>query len=134
MEAYALSRYKNTQITTADQGKLVLMMYDGAMKFIEIAMIKLRENDIGGKGVYISKAQAIISELTASLNTEKGGEIAASLEKLYAFVCRQLRTANINKDIKPLEISKELLGTLREGWQGILNTATAPVRQRTLSL
>lgn len=128
MEPYALSRYKHTQITTADQGKLVLMMYDGAMKFIEIAVMKLKENDIAGKGVYISKAQAVISELMASLNTEKGGEIAVSLEKLYAFVGRQLRTANINKDIKPLEVSNRLLGTLREGWQGIFNATTVPVK------
>ena len=103
-------------------------MYDGAMKFIEIAVMKLKENDIAGKGVYISKAQAVISELMASLNTEKGGEIAVSLEKLYAFVGRQLRTANINKDIKPLEVSNRLLGTLREGWQGIFNATTVPVK------
>lgn len=125
---YALRQYKSTQITTADQGKLVLMMYDGAIQFIEIAIGKIKENDIAGKGLYISKAQAVISELTASLDTEKGGEIAASLEKLYVFVSSQLQTANINKDIKPLEVSNRLLGTLREGWKGIFSGAPALAR------
>ena len=116
MTQYALNQYKTTQVNTADQGNLVLMMYDGAIRFVEIAKKKLQENDIAGKGVYISKAEAVISELMASLNMEQGGEIASSLEKLYAFMNRQLRIANVNKDIKPLDIVLKILGELKEAW------------------
>ena len=119
MAQHSVNKYKKTEVTTADQGKLILMMYDGAIKFIEIAKIKLKENDMAGKGVYISKAEGVISELMASLNIEGGGEIALSLEKLYAFINRQLRIANVNKDIKPLDISVKLLKTLKEGWDEI---------------
>jgi flagellar protein FliS len=119
MTQYALNQYKATQVNTANQEKLVLMMYDGAIKFVEIAKKKLQENDIAGKGVYISKAEAVISELMASLSMEQGGEIASSLEKLYAFMNRQLRIANVNKDIKPLDIVLKILGELREAWTKI---------------
>lgn len=119
MTQYALNQYKATQVNTADQGKLILMMYDGAIKFVEIAKSKLKENDIAGKGVYISKAEAVISELMASLNMEQGGEIATSLEQLYAFMNSQLRIANVNKDIKPLDIVLKILGELREAWMKI---------------
>ena len=120
MKQHSINQYKRTEVATADQGKLILMMYDGAIKFVEIAKNKLRENDMAGKGIYISKAQGIISELMASLNMEGGGEIALSLEKLYAFMNRQLRIANVNKDIKPLDSVAKILGILREGWVEIL--------------
>jgi len=120
MKQHSINQYKRTEVTTADQGKLILMMYDGAIKFVEIAKNKLRENDMAGKGIYISKAQGIISELMASLNMEGGGEIALSLEKLYAFMNRQLRIANVNKDIKPLDIVLKILKELRDAWGRII--------------
>jgi flagellar protein FliS len=120
MKQHSINQYKRTEVATADQGKLILMMYDGAIKFVEIAKNKLRENDMAGKGIYISKAQGIISELMASLNMEGGGEIALSLEKLYAFMNRQLRIANVNKDIKPLDIVLKILKELRDAWGRII--------------
>jgi flagellar protein FliS len=120
MTQHSINQYKRTEVATADQGKLILMMYDGAIKFVEIAKNKLRENDMAGKGIYISKAQGIISELMASLNMEGGGEIALSLEKLYAFMNRQLRIANVNKDIKPLDIVLKILKELRDAWGRII--------------
>ena len=120
MAQHSVNQYKKTEVTTADHSKLILMMYDGAIKFIEIAKNKLKENDMAGKGMYISKAEGVVSELMASLNMEGGGEIALSLEKLYAFINRQLRIANVNKDIKPLDISLNILKELREAWGKIL--------------
>jgi flagellar secretion chaperone FliS len=119
MTQYATNQYKMTQVNTADQGKLILMMYDGAIRFVEIAKTKLTENDVAGKGIYITKAEGIISELMASLNMESGGEIAVSLEKLYVFMNKQLRIANVNKDTKPLDAVISLLATVREGWHGV---------------
>ena len=120
MTQHSINQYRKTEVTTADQGKLIIMMYDGAIKFIEIAKNKLKENDLAGKGIYISKAQGIISELMASLNMEGGGEIALSLEKLYAFMNRQLRIANVNKDLKPLDIVSKILKELRDAWGRIV--------------
>lgn len=116
MSQYATNQYKMTQVNTADQGKLILMMYDGAIRFVEIAKTKLTENDVAGKGIYISKAEAIISELMASLNIEAGGEVAVSLEKLYVFMNKQLRIANVNKDTKPLDVVLNILNELKEAW------------------
>jgi flagellar secretion chaperone FliS len=116
MTQYATNQYKMTQVNTADQGKLILMMYDGAIRFVEIAKTKLTENDVAGKGIYISKAEAVISELMASLNMESGGEVALSLEKLYVFMNKQLRIANVNKDTKPLDVVLNILNELKEAW------------------
>lgn len=116
MSQYATNQYKMTQVNTADQGKLILMMYDGAIRFVEIAKTRLTENDVAGKGIYISKAEAVISELMASLNMEAGGEVAVSLEKLYVFMNKQLRIANVNKDTKPLDVVLNILNELKEAW------------------
>ena len=116
MTQYATNQYKMTQVNTADQGKLILMMYDGAIRFVEIAKTKLTENDVAGKGIYISKAEAVISELMASLNMQSGGEVALSLEKLYVFMNKQLRIANVNKDTKPLDVVLNILNELKEAW------------------
>jgi flagellar protein FliS len=69
------------------------------------------------KGVYISQAHTIISELLASLDFEIGGELAKNLESLYLFALDQLFTANLNNDAKSLDAVLSLLRTLYAGWE-----------------
>lgn len=115
----AYSQYRTNQISYADKGKLVLMMYDGAIQFITHAKNKLLKKDLGGMGLYLGKAQGVISELSDKLNKEEGGDISVSLDKLYAFVLKELLLANIKKDPVALERLISILTKLREAWAQI---------------
>lgn len=110
------SQYKTNQISYADQGKLILMMYDGAIQFIKHAKYKLQKNDLGGMGLYLGKAEGVISELSNSLNSEEGGDISISLESLYNFILKELFLANTKKDPVILDKLTSILSKLREAW------------------
>lgn len=120
-QAANYSLYKNNQILDANQGKLILMMYDGAIQFIAHAKSKLQNNDISGMGLYLGKAESVISELLNSLNNEKGRGISKSLGSLYSFILKELLLANIKKDPKILERIISILSKLREAWYRIFN-------------
>ncbi len=113
-----LKAYKETNIRTASQGKLIVMLYDEAIRQLTLAIQELgkhsRKLDIVHNAVV--KAQDVITELTASLDFEKGGEIAKNLLGLYLFFNRQLMEANVRKDAKPMEDVRKLLEELREAW------------------
>ena len=122
---YHCGQYKQTQVTTADRGRLVLMMYEAAMGSIRAAQTRLHAGDVSGKGKYISRALAIVGELRSALNLEQGGEIAANLDRLYEFVTYSLTQANLRNDPQPLETAHRILATLYEGWTAIFRGGTA---------
>ena len=113
------NQYKQTQITTANQGKLIVMLYDGAIKFLNIALdnLDLRTYDIVNNNII--KAQDIITELLVSLNMEEGGEISQNLFNLYMYFKRQLLEANIKKDGEILKQTIKMLKELRDAWDQI---------------
>jgi flagellar protein FliS len=96
----ASQSYQNVQIATIDRGKLLLMMYDGAIKFLGHAKDGLEAKDLQKFARFLSKAQAVIAELMNTLDFEKGGEIAKDLERLYDFMLFYLTEANLQKDPK----------------------------------
>ena len=100
----AHSAYKSVQVTTTDRGRLLLMMYEGAIKFLKQAKMGLDENDIPKFCRFLSKGQAIIAELMNTLDFEKGGTIARDLDRLYDFMLFYLTEANLHRD--PQRISK----------------------------
>ncbi len=114
-----LMNYQKVQVTTADRLKLVVMLYDGAISYLKTAIKYLEENDMAGKGIYISKAQDIIDELNNSLNLQEGGEIASTLRKIYNFLYFYLVKANLKKDAKMIQEVIDILSTLREAWDEI---------------
>lgn len=113
--------YQRTQVTTAKPEKILLMLYEGAIKFCKLSIIKLREKNIAEKGKYISKTLAIISELMNTLDHEVGGQLAADLENLYMFMMDKLIEGNMNNSIEDLEAVERLLTTLFEGWKDVVN-------------
>jgi flagellar protein FliS len=92
------------------------MLYEGAMRFIKLAITAIDHKDIAGRGVNIGRAFDIILELNNTLNHEKGGDIAKNLEQLYMFITDQLTKANATGQRKPLEDSLKVLETLYSGW------------------
>lgn len=113
-------QYKQTQITTADQGRLVVMLYDGAIKFLNKALEimekeKLSGGDIEKIHVNIVKTQDIISELMSSLNMDVG-EFSNRLFSIYMYMNNRLIEGNIKKDRAPLLEVHRHLTELREAW------------------
>lgn len=113
--------YRETQIKTANQIKLIVMLYDGAIRHLNLAVEELA----GGHEHYdrvnnhIVAAQDIVSELMSSLDFERGGEIARGLFSIYSYANRRLLDGNVRKDTGPLAEVKRLLAELRDAWAGI---------------
>ncbi|MBI9097889.1 MAG: flagellar export chaperone FliS [Spirochaetaceae bacterium] len=124
MSLNRLNAYKQTSVKTASQGKLIVMLYDEAIKQMVIAEEELSKKKVKFDAVHnaISKAQDIVTELMASLDFEKGGEISQNLYNLYMFFNRQLVEANINKDTKKLIQVRKFMSDLREAWVSIEGT------------
>ena len=109
--------YRKTAIDTSDNVRIVSLLFDGAVNFLKVARVKMEQNDIAGKGVYLGKATAIVSELLKALNIEEGGEIAKNLWRLYDFVLDRLLKANLKNDLKSLEEAERVLDNIRCGWK-----------------
>ena len=112
--------YRQNEISTSSQGKLILMMYDGAIKNARMALQCIEKNDISGRGLHIRKTHDIINELSLSLDQEKGQQVAKRLEELYQFIMKQLTLANIKGEPKPIESVLRILSTLKEAWEQII--------------
>ncbi|HRZ28491.1 MAG TPA: flagellar export chaperone FliS [Spirochaetota bacterium] len=119
------NQYKETQITTANQGKLIVMLYDGAIKFLNIAVENMNPKTYDIVNSNIIKTQDIITELLISLNMKDGGEISKSLFSLYMFFKKQLLEANIKKDPEVIKNVIKMLKELRDAWDKISSTETA---------
>jgi len=113
--------YKTTQIKTASQGQLIVMLYDEAIRQVGNAIdgMKGKHETVDRVNGALIKAQELITELMASLDFERGGEIAQSLFSLYMFFNQQLVDANLKKDEGPLKEVKSMLTELRTAWAQI---------------
>lgn len=112
----AYQKYKDTSIQSASREKLLLMLYEGAIRFVKRAAQACDEKDIAERGHNIGKAFDIIMELSNTLNHDVGGDISKNLEQLYMFITDQLTKANVTGDRKYLDTSLKLLETLYSGW------------------
>lgn len=114
---YGANQYRQTSITTANRGQILLMLYEAAIKNVKKATLCIEKKDIAGKGIAIGKAHDIVNELSNTLNFEIGGDIARDLERLYNFMTEQLVKANIENNVEPLRAVQKLMETLLEGWK-----------------
>ncbi len=112
--------YKKAAVTTKDQGTLILMLYDGAIRFLKTAIIKLNNQDLEKAHHYIVKAKNIVSELMTSLKEDDNNKVASDLKSLYTYMFNRLIDANIQKDVAYIYEVQELLEELREGWRGVI--------------
>ncbi|MBG0790758.1 MAG: flagellar export chaperone FliS [Desulfovibrionaceae bacterium] len=112
--------YLATQVETTTQGELLIMLYEAAIKFLKQAKMEIDNKDYAKKGIYISKAMAIIHELAESLNKEKGGDITPRLASLYQFCTSQLIKANIRMDTRMIEEVIRILDGLRSAYAQIV--------------
>ena len=108
--------YQRTQVDTASPAKLVVMLYDGAIRFLRQGQTAMQQRDREKQNYYLVRAQRIITELASSLDMEAGGEIAANLMALYQFMHEQLVLANLQDDVNRVQKMREMLEILREAW------------------
>ena len=118
-QAYGRDIYQKTQVTAAPQKKLILMLYDGAIKNLKLASIAIDEKNIEKTNTFLIKAQNIISEFMITLDFEKGGEIADGLYSLYEYMYNSLIKANVEKDKEKVEEVIKYLEELRDVWKQI---------------
>ena len=120
MQNTAQSQYRKVDIVTADKGKLIVLLYDGAIDFIQRAKRSIRDKDIAGKCNNLNRAYDIIQELNFSLDMEAGGELAVTLRRLYLFMNRTLVQAKINRDgTKQMDEVIDMLRNLNVAWRAI---------------
>ncbi len=116
MSTRATDTYTETSVETQDQGKLVVMLYDGAINYLRIAKRALENEDYAKKGEYINRAQDIITELDNSLDMNVGGDLAQNLRALYGFMTMHLTEANADGEPEKIQECIDLLEELHEAW------------------
>lgn len=115
----ALQTYKQTAVITQNQGQIVVLLYDGAIRFLRQARIAIQSKDYQKKGSLLQRAQDIVFELNASLNMEQGGEISQRLRAIYTFIWTRLNQVNLNNDTVLLDRLTAILENLAGAWRQI---------------
>jgi flagellar protein FliS len=119
------ARYRQSQVETATPAQLLVMLYDGAIRFLTIAREKMATGEIEPRHTNLLKTQNILAELLSSLNLREGGEVAINLQRVYTYMLQQLVEANLQDNPKPIEEVLGMFCDLRDSW--------AVVAQETLS-
>lgn len=117
--------YRQTSVKTATQGRVIVMLYEEALRQIDLALDGIHSDtrQLDRINNSIIKAQSIITELMVSLDMEQGGEIAQNLFRLYLFFNDRLMEGNVKKEDAPLTEVKQLMTDLRDAWKQIENTS-----------
>lgn len=120
-----LSTYRQTQVQSRTPLELVVMLYDGALKFLHLTRAAIERRDVAARRDASSRALAIISELQSTLNMAEGGEIAERLDALYAFASARILQSAHENAAAPLDDAIRVIETLRESWVSIAAPAEA---------
>lgn len=118
----ARNQYLKTQVETASKEQLVLMLFDGILRFTEQARKALRENSIEVSHNALMRAEAIVMELIVTVDKDKGGEIATNLLGLHAYAYNALVQCNLHKDEAKIDEVQNIYRKLREGWVGAMGS------------
>ncbi|CAN2041885.1 Flagellar secretion chaperone FliS [Candidatus Magnetomoraceae bacterium gMMP-15] len=119
MTSIGYEAYKTTAIqATNNKEKILLMLFEGAIRFTKFAQMGIEKNDLQAKGENISKVLAILNELDCALDKKYGQDLADNLTGLYQFMMRRLTHANMNNDITALKEVEKFLGELQDAFKG----------------
>ncbi|MCI8791814.1 MAG: flagellar export chaperone FliS [Eubacterium sp.] len=118
MDYKAMNAYQKNAIMTASPAELTLMLYDGAIKFCNIALTAIEKNDVQRAHENIKKAEAIITELRASLDRKY--PVWEDFERVYEYIYKNLVEANIRKDAGALEEALGRIREMRDTWKEVM--------------
>ena len=108
--------YSKTDVNTSDQLTLIIMLYEGLLRFLKKAILKIEENDVEAAHNYFVRSKDIVNELLSTLHAEKGGDIGNNLRELYLYMFRRIVEANLKKDMEIGKDVYQVAKTLHEGW------------------
>jgi flagellar protein FliS len=114
-----IAAYRENGVLTQSRGQLVVMLYEGAIKFLEEAIPAIEKNDYAEKGRLIGKAMDIVAELDSSLDFGASEELCTNLRSLYDFMQRHLFQANLKCDVQAVRDVIKLLDDLNQAWRAI---------------
>jgi flagellar secretion chaperone FliS len=119
--------YRTVDAQSRSPLELVVMLYDGAIRFLGDALDADQRKDVWARARAVSKALAIVGELRSTLNVEEGGDMAVDLDRLYDYMMTRLLEVSTKRDASGLQEVRQLLVTVREGWVQV-SAATSPPR------
>ena len=114
----AYAQYNNSKVLTASPAELTLMLYDGAIKFCNIAIMGIEQNDINKAHTNIRKVEKIIEEFRSTLDRKYA--VAEDFDRVYVYLLQRLLEANIKKDKEILEEVNTHLRSMRDNWKEVM--------------
>ncbi len=114
----AYAQYNNSKVLTASPAELTLMLYDGAIKFCNIAIMGIEQNDVNKAHTNIRKVERIIEEFRSTLDRKYA--VAEDFDRVYVYLMQRLVEANIKKDKEILEEVNEHLRSMRDNWKEVM--------------
>lgn len=111
-----LDQYQKQAVTGASPLQLIVMLYDGALKFLNAGKEAMLQKDLYRQNDQIQRAQRIITELMSCLDMEKGGDVATNLFALYSYAYNEIIMGNVEDDPAKLDHAITVLSQLRESW------------------
>ena len=115
----ATMTYQETAISTQNKGRLIILLYDGAIRFLHQGRRAIESANYNQKSFALSKARDIVYELNQSLNLQEGGALAQNLRSLYNFLWRYIGQASIQNNTEMIEKSIHILEDLAAAWRKI---------------
>jgi flagellar protein FliS len=116
-DQFGAKAYRQTSITTANRGQILIMLYEAAIRNLKKASLAIDQNNLPEKGICIGRAHDIIIELLNTLDFEVGGAIANDIERLYNYMIEQLIEGNIGNKKEPITTCQRLLENLLTAWK-----------------
>ena len=114
----AYAQYNNSKVLTASPAELTLMLYDGAIKFCNIAIMGIEQNDINKAHTNIRKVERIVEEFRSTLDRKYA--VAEDFDRVYVYLLQRLLEANIKKDKEILEEVNTHLRSMRDNWKEVM--------------
>ncbi len=121
MATNAAAAYKDSKILTASPAELTLMLYEGAIKFGNLAIMAIEKNQLDKANINIIKAERIITELRTTLNFTY--PVAKDFDLVYDYIYRRLLDANLKKDTEILEEALQYIREMRDTWKEVMRLA-----------
>ena len=112
--------YRQVEVSTTNRGKIVVMLYSGAITYLNKTRMYMEKKDYENKSKYLTKALNIIDELNISLDLQKGGEIANNLKSLYLFLDRFLNQANFENSLEKIDRAIQILERLHSAFDEVM--------------
>jgi len=123
--SFAVAQYRTNEFQTASPGRVIVAFYDGALRFTKLAIQALEVRDYAQKGMHLSRAYAIVTELRATLDPSRSAQLCEELDRLYVYVLDCITEANMKADPEMLHVAVRVLEKLRSAWATVVEEPTS---------